>query len=1208
MSRQAEANLSALIESTEDLLGSVDLDFRLRTFNGAFRRHVAGQFGARPNVGMRPKDFLPPDGAALWASFFQRALAEGFRVEYLLREGGTLELAFHPIVVDGKTTGISVFGKDITDRKAAEQSRRFLATMVDSSEDAIFAYSPTGAILTWNHGAEAIFGYKASEAIGRPFSTLVLPPTMPEVDQFTAQVIDGSTLYAKAGRGVRKDGRVIYVSVTTWPIRNVAGEVEAISIIARDVTQQREAEEAKLLLGAIVESSDAAIHAVGLDGTISSWNRGAELLTGYTSEEAIGKNVEMLLAPEDRMNVGPRLELIKSGAPIDSSEILLLRKDGSTIPACLSGSPIRDAQGKVIGTSVVARDITQQKLLHSKLVEAEKKYRSIFDGAVEGMFQTSLEGRILTANPALARMLGFDSPDDLISSVANVNHQGWGDSLDRSRFEQQMEDQNAIVGFECRLQRKDGAIIWALVSCHRVFDGKGEPLFVEGSIQDISEKKRIEIKLRESEGLYRETFEQAAIGITHTSFDAKILWCNARFAEIIGYPPEEVPGLPVERFTPLEFRKMTMGIIPSLASGAMKSTTLEKQFVRKDGTLRWAKVTVSSQCDENGRPHHLISFVEDIQARRDAERGLAQANEELRGSEARYRTVFETSPDLISITRVSDGVFVDVNLAVREILGYDREEILGHTSDELNIWVDPDDRRKVVELLRRDSRCRNREFAFRRKNGEIFSVLLSASTMEVDGVPCVVCFTRDISGVKAAEQQINNLAFYDPLTGLPNRRLLLDRLSQFPGAIASSRRKVALIFVDLDNFKSLNDTLGLQAGDFLLREVARRLTACVREYDTVARVGGDEFAVMLDKLSENLDDAAARARVVAEKILAVLREPFRFEGHEYHCPSSLGIDVFGSQPECTSDALQRAEIAMFQAKEAGRNTARFFSPTQQAAVSARAEMEERLRQGIKNNQFFLYYQPQIERGLLTGVEALIRWKHPVRGFIMPDEFIPLAEQTGLILQLGELALETACSQLVAWASRKETSHLTLAVNISPRHLGQPDFVEQVMTIVNRIGARPENLRLELTESMLSHSVDDTVAKMRELRSHGVRFSLDDFGTGYSSLAYLKQLPISRLKIDRAFVKDILVDAASGAIAQTIISLGRALDLSVIAEGVETEEQRGFLAGMGCHSYQGYLFSRPLPVMEFERFLAEFSNKHPGAGQNPALPAGIPLEI
>ena len=1154
MSRQAEANLSALIESTEDLLGSVDLDFRLLTFNGAFQKHIERQFGVHPVLGMLPKDMLTPDRAELWASFFQRAVSEGpFRIEYPLSDAQTVELAFNPIIVDGQTTGISIFGKDLAEWKAADDSRRFFARMVESSEDAIFAHSPSGTILTWNRGAEAVFGYNASEAIGKPFSMLVLPPTMADVDQYTAQVIGGSTLYAKDGRGVRKDGRVIHLSVTTWPVQNAAGDVEAISIIARDVSQQHDAEETKGLLAAIVESSDEAIHAVGLDGTIFSWNRAAERLCGYTSEEVLGKNVEMLVPPEDRKNVGPQLELIRSGRSLDSIEILFLRKDGSTVPVSLSGSPIRDAQGRVIGTSALAHDITEQKLLHSQLVEAERKYRSIFDGAVEGMFQTSLHDKVLTANPALARMLGYASPEDMISSVTSIERDLWVDSGERSIFHQRISNENPLLGYECRFRRKDGTIIWALISCHRVFDSNGQPLFNEGSLQDITEKKRIETRLRESEALYRETFEQAAIGITHTSFDAKILWCNPRFAEIIGYPLEETPGLAVERFTPLEYRDMTMGIIPLLASGTMKSTTLEKQFLRKDGTLRWAKVTVSSQCDENGRPRHLISFVEDIQARRDAERELSLANEELRDSESRYRSVFQTSPDFISITSLSDGVFVDVNPAVHDVLGYEREEILGRTSAEFNIWVDPDDRRKFTELVRHDSRCRNREFSFRRKNGEIFSVLLSASTMEVDGVPCLVTFARDISGAKAAEERIKTLAFYDPLTGLPNRRLLLDRLRQFPDTSVSGRRKLALLFVDLDNFKSLNDTLGHHAGDLLLQEVARRLTTCVREYDTVARVGGDEFAVMLENLSESLDEAATQARIVGDKILAFLREPFQFGGHECHCVSSLGIDVFGNAPEYADEALQRAEIAMFQAKEAGRNTARFFSPAQQAIVKARATLEENLRLGIRNNEFLLYYQPQIERGVPTGAEALIRWNHPIKGIIAPSHFIPVAESTGLILQLGEWALETVCMQLVAWSRRKETSHLTAAVNISPRHLRQPDFVKQVLAVVNRTGAKPENLRLELTESMLSHNIEETVAKMEELRLHGVRFSLDDFGTGYSSLAYLKRLPISRLKIDRAFVKDILVDAASGAIAQTIISLGRALDLSVIAEGVETEE-------------------------------------------------------
>ncbi len=933
-----------------------------------------------------------------------------------------------------------------------------------------------------------------------------------------------------------------------------------------------------------------AIHALALDGTILSWNSGAEHLIGYTSKEVIGKNVAMLLPPEDTKNLEPRMEIVKLGKQFEPIEIKVLRKDGSLIDVSLSGSPIRNAQGAVVGASAIVRDISQRKLLDAKLAKAEKKYRDIFDGAVEGMFQTSFEGKFLTANRSLARMLGYDSPVDLIFSVSSVEEDVWIGSEARSKFRRKLRDHDAVMGQECQFRRRDGSIFWGLVSCRRVYSDGGIALFNEGSVQDISDKKLIETRLRDSEELYRETFQQAAVGITHTSFEARVLWCNARFAEIIGYPLEEVPGLAVERFTAPEFQEMTLGIIQPLATGAVKSSTIEKPFIRKDGSRRWAKVTVSCLCDAGGRPLHLISFVEDIQARKDTESELSRAHEELQISEERYRTVFQTCPDFISISRISDGTYIDVNEALLEIFGYKREEVVGHTSLELNIWADTRERPGFLEEMRNRSYCQNREINFRRKNGEIFTALVSASTIEIDGDACIICITRDISGAKAAEERIKTLALYDPLTGLPNRRLLLEKLKQSPEARASVRRKLALLFVDLDNFKSLNDTLGQSSGDILLQEVARRLSACVREYDTVARVGGDEFGVMLENLSENLEEAAAQARIVGDKILGNLREPFQLDGHECHCPSSLGINVFGSEPESTAEALQRAEIAMFQAKQAGRNTARFFEPALQAAVSARTSLEQQLRQAIKNNQFLFHYQPQVERSRLTGAEALIRWDSPGQGLILPDSFIQLAEETGLILKLGEWGLETACRQLAAWSTRPETAHLTLAVNISARQIRQADFAAQVLTILNRTGARPGNLRLEITESILLHDFDDTIVKMNALRTKGVRFSLDDFGTGYSSLSYLKRLPLDRLKIDRAFVKDILGDAASGAIAQAVLSLGRALGLSVIAEGVETEEQRGYLAGLGCQSYQGYLFSRPLPQDKFEAFAKEFGER------------------
>jgi len=444
---------------------------------------------------------------------------------------------------------------------------------------------------------------------------------------------------------------------------------------------------------------------------------------------------------------------------------------------------------------------------------------------------------------------------------------------------------------------------------------------------------------------------------------------------------------------------------------------------------------------------------------------------------------------------------------------------------------------------------------------------------------------HDLRQLVEAQKTIQNLAFYDPLTELPNRRMLLDRLRKTLAISARSGRLRALLFVDLDKFKTLNDSCGHRIGDLLLQETARRLTAATRETDTVARLGGDEFVVILEDLSEVAEEAAAQAEMIAEKILVAISQPYLLNGHECLLSSSIGITIAGMRMENTDEVLQQADIAMYQAKAAGGNATRFFAPELQSAINARAVLEEELRKAIKQEQFLLYYQPQVDRGVVTGAEALVRWKHPERGILFPDTFIPLAEETGLILPMGDWVLETACRQLAAWAERPESRHLTIAVNISVRQLRQPDFVEKVLSALERTGANAQRLELELTESMLVENIEDVAAKMTELKRHGLKFSLDDFGTGYSSLSYLRRLPLDRLKIDRSFVKDILTDTCGGAIAQAIVSLSRAMGLPVIAEGVESEEQREYLASLGCHSYQGYLFSRPVPLEAFEELLA-----------------------
>ena len=445
----------------------------------------------------------------------------------------------------------------------------------------------------------------------------------------------------------------------------------------------------------------------------------------------------------------------------------------------------------------------------------------------------------------------------------------------------------------------------------------------------------------------------------------------------------------------------------------------------------------------------------------------------------------------------------------------------------------------------------------------------------------------DITDRKLAEERINELAFYDPLTNLPNRRLLLDRLRQALTASHRSRQYGALLFVDLDNFKMLNDTLGHDMGDQLLQQVARRLTNCVREADTVGRLGGDEFVVILEALSTDAHEAVALADGIGQKILFSLNNPYKLGESEQRSTPSIGVTLFMDAQDSTDELLKRADLAMYQAKASGRNALRFFDPNMQAMIRTRAGLEEDLHIALARQQFLLHYQPQVvDDGKVVGAEVLLRWQHPDRGLVPPATFIPLAEETGLILPIGQWVLESVCEQLALWAGHPVRGKLTVSINVSARQFRSPTFVDEVLEALRRHpAARPQQLKLELTESLLVDDIEDVIHKMGQLQARGVGFALDDFGTGYSSLAYLKRLPLDQLKIDQGFVRDILSDPNDAAIAKMIVALAESMGLAVIAEGVETTAQRDFLARLGCFAYQGFLFGRPVPLDEFERRVA-----------------------
>lgn len=442
---------------------------------------------------------------------------------------------------------------------------------------------------------------------------------------------------------------------------------------------------------------------------------------------------------------------------------------------------------------------------------------------------------------------------------------------------------------------------------------------------------------------------------------------------------------------------------------------------------------------------------------------------------------------------------------------------------------------------------------------------------------------EDVTERRKAERRIQELAYFDQLTGLPNRTLLQDRLQQTIAVNSRTGFHGALLFIDLDNFKTLNDTLGHDKGDQLLQQVARRLVLCVREGDTVARLGGDEFMVVLAGLSAVETEAATAVEMVAEKILSALTQVYALGDIPHHCMASLGITLFRNDHSTVENLMKQADLAMYKSKTAGRNTARFFDPTLESAVKERAALEHDLRHALGDKQFLLHYQAQVlDDDRVTGAEVLLRWQHPRRGLVPPRDFISLAEDTGLILPLGRWVLESACTQLATWSTLPAMDHLTVAVNVSARQFHADDFVQLVLAVLDKTGANPQLLKLELTESLLVSDVEGTIEKMNSLKSSGVSFSLDDFGTGFSSLSYLKRLPLDQLKIDQSFVRDVLSDPNDAAIARTVVALSQSLGLGVIAEGVETEAQRDFLAASGCHAYQGYFFSRPLLLQDFEK--------------------------
>jgi diguanylate cyclase (GGDEF)-like protein/PAS domain S-box-containing protein len=791
---------------------------------------------------------------------------------------------------------------------------------------------------------------------------------------------------------------------------------------------------------------------------------------------------------------------------------------------------------------------------------SEERHRLLFQRNLAGVYRNTLDGRILECNDALAHMLGYESREELMREYAPALY---FDPAERERFIALMKVTGSMTSSEICLRRKDGTPVWLLESVHLV--GGGEtPYVLEGTIIDITDRKLAENALRESEMRYRMLIERMREGLAQVDNDGVLQFVNDRFSEIVGYSRDELAGANAEKL--LLVHPEDVALMRSKLDLRKRGVAdrYEVRARRKDGRVIWLEIGGAPVFDAAGNVVGSIGVHNDVTERR-------SADEAVRESEARYRLMAENSTDLISRT-TKDGVLLYASPAIEALLGYEAAEVIGRPVFELIEHADSEVVKLATQSLTTTGPLTFSYRAVRKDGTRVWFETTSRAVIDPDtnGVIEVVSVSRDISERKRAEEQIEYQAYHDALTGLPNRRLFRDRLTV---ALAHARRTkgpVAVMFLDLDSFKVVNDTLGHSLGDELLKIIATRLSAVLREEDTIARMGGDEFTVLLSNIKSE-----ASAPVIAQKLLDAVAQPLRVEGHELFITTSIGIALYPEDGDTAEALLKNADSAMYRAKEIGRNSFQLCAaPAGQRSVD-RLSVENALRRAIDRGEFVLHYQPQIrvDTGEIVGMEALLRWNRPEHGLIMPETFIPIAEETRLIVPIGEWVVRQACLQAKRW------QRLRMAVNLSPRQFQQSDLREMIASALEESGLDPSMLEVEITESTAMHNTERTVATMRSLREMGVGIALDDFGTGHSALNYLRSFPIDRVKIDQAFVHEIEASAPDRAIVSAVIAMAHGMGLRVTAEGVETQEQLLFLKEQGCEEVQGFLFGRAVGAEE-----------------------------
>ncbi|ADL55976.1 diguanylate cyclase/phosphodiesterase with PAS/PAC sensor(s) [Gallionella capsiferriformans ES-2] len=1056
-----------------------------------------------------------------------------------------------------------------------------LRTLFNTIKDLVWLKAPDGVYLACNPVVERMLGTAEAAIVGRTDYDFISREQADSFREHDRAAMNTGTVCINEGWLTFKDtGYCGLFETSKTPVYDDTGQLIGVFGIARDITERKRAEAAlknseqqarnlidKLQVGVLLQSARAEIllcNQIALD------------LLGLSEAQLLGKS-----------SFDPDWNVIhEDGSPFPGSEhpvpVSIATKSlvhdvvmGVYRPSkrdrvwlLVSAAPQLNPNNEVEQVVCTFVDITERKKMEERL----ELTQFASDYAPDCILWVNEQARICYANEAALHCHGF-SKEELLSMTIHDLDPDFPPDVWLAHWHE-LQHKGGIT-IETRHRRRDGSIFPIEVSANFVKFGDKE--YNIAYHRDITERKKSEAALRYSEQRLRDVSEASGEYLWEIDINLGYTYVSNRSIEVKGYTPEQLLGHAPAEFMPPEDIDMAARIV-NLAISKNQPFKLQHRDITPSGAILWEEVSGVPFYDDAGHLLGLRGTGRNITGRKLKE-------EQLRVAAAAFET-----HEAIMITD-AHGTIIKVNQAFQRITGYSQEEVLGENPRILSAGRNEKSFYSAMwQQLTTLGRWRG-EIWDKRKSGQIYPKWMTITAVRDENGKTTeyVAIFSDITQRKLAEEEIRNLAFYDALTRLPNRRLLLDRLHAALSVSARSRRFGAVLFLDMDRFKTLNDTMGHDYGDLLLIEVAERIKLCVREIDTVARLGGDEFVILVEEIDTRAEETSKHIAAIAEKIRSALSVPYRLKEKHHHSSPSIGVCLYRGIEESTDDLLKHADMAMYQAKDSGRNAVRFFDPLMQQAVEARVTLENDLRHALPNDQLQLYYQIQVDNDRRAiGAEALVRWIHPIRGMVSPAHFIPIAEETSLILEVGAWVLKTACLQLAVWADRPMTCNLILAVNVSVQQFKQVGFVEHIAELIRAYCIVPQRLKLELTESVVLNDVSDIVQKMCALKSLGVRLSMDDFGTGYSSLSYLKNLPLDQLKIDQSFVRNIATDENDAVMVKTIIAMAQNFRLNVIAEGVETEAQLAFLKQNGCMCYQGYYFGKPAPIEQFQSQLEALS--------------------